>query len=146
MRELVDRSLLEEHFAERLGTISQAPWYRLTVRRELFFVDIVIEITSADGAVVIGIENKINAVEGMGQIARYQEALRRAYLEGIAVVGFLTPTGREPITADDESPMPAVAFGYDLVLHAIEESLREIRGSGRDERVLSEMAGPNMPG
>jgi hypothetical protein len=56
VRELVDRSLLEEHFAERLRTISQAPWYRLTVRRELFFIDIVIEITSADGAVVIGIE------------------------------------------------------------------------------------------
>jgi PD-(D/E)XK nuclease superfamily len=44
----------------------------VTVHREFFFIGVV-EITTAQDAAVIGIENKIDAGEQPQQIARYQE-------------------------------------------------------------------------
>jgi hypothetical protein len=46
---------------------------RVTVHREYYFIDVVLEITTAQDAAVIVIENKIDAGEQPQQIARYQE-------------------------------------------------------------------------
>jgi hypothetical protein len=116
LRGIADRASLEQHVAERLRMIAEAPWERVAVRRELFFIDVVVEITSAEGAAVIGIENKIDAGEQPQQIGRYQEALERAYPDRAAAMVFLTPTGREPSTACRGSPVPVATVSYGLVL------------------------------
>jgi hypothetical protein len=134
------QSRLEQHVAECLRVIAEAHWERVVVHRELFWIDVVVEITSVQGTVVVGIENKVDAGEQPQQIGRYQEALKRAYRDRTAVMVFLTPTGREPFTARVPSPVPAVAVGYELVLNAVKEARRRTIPRSRDERVLSEIA------
>jgi PD-(D/E)XK nuclease superfamily len=145
LREIAGIAGLEGHIAERLRAIAEAPWGRVAVHRERLFVDVmglidvVVEIVSAEGAMVVGIENKVDAGERWEQIARYQNALGRAYPDRSAVVAFLTPTGREPTTANSDSQVPAVALGYDSILAAVEEARREAPPGSRDERVLGEV-------
>ena len=47
--------------AASVHRVSEAPMSRVAVRLELFRIDIVVEIDSPDGDMVLGIENKINA-------------------------------------------------------------------------------------
>lgn len=137
---VLGRAGLDPQIAARLDGIVRGSWGRVSVRREFFLIDVVVEIDAPSGACVIGIENKIDAGEQPHQIARYQEALRRAYPGRTAVVVFLTPTGREPTTARPGSSVPAVAVGYGLVLAAVEEARRSAFPGSRDEHVLSEVA------
>ena len=99
-----------------------------------------VEISSSRGPAVVGIEKKIDATEGERQIARYQDAPRRTYPGWVAVVVFLTPTGREPSTADPHSPVPAVALGYEAVLDVVEETRRGATFGSREQSVLGEVA------
>ena len=141
LRELTDRLQPGGHVGEHLRMITEAQWERVTVHREFFLIDVVVEITSAQGAAVIGIENKIDAGEQPQQIARYQEALLRAFPGRTArVMAFLTPTGREPTTARSDSAVSAVAISYDSVLSGVKEALGEAPSGSRDEHVLSEVA------
>jgi hypothetical protein len=140
LREITDRLQPGGYVGGRLQMIAEAPWERVTVYREFVLIDVVVEILSAQGVAVIGIENKIDAAEQPLQISRYQQALLRAFPGPTAVVAFLTPTGLEPTTARSESAVPAVAIGYDRVLRGVQEARREARSGRRDERVLSQVA------
>src|SRR5215210_2436511 len=83
LRALLGRVLedgrLDRGFGVWLGEVARASWQGVTVRREHLFIDVVVEISTSRGDVVLGIENKIDAGEGERQLARYQDALRRAY-------------------------------------------------------------------
>lgn len=140
LRGIVSYPRLERGVAERLRVISEAPWERVAVRRELFFIDVVVEITSAEGSAVIGIENKIDAGEQPQQISRYQKDLRRAYPDRTAVMIFLTPTGREPTTHHLDSEVPVVAVSYALILAVVKKALQRAPIGSRDEHALAEVA------
>lgn len=130
---------LEGGTGERLRTILGESWQRVEVRREFERIDIVVRILSQGGAVVVGIENKIDAAEGEEQLGRYQEALCRAYPKDAALLVFLTPTGREPTTAKASHPVRVVQAGYAVIASAAEEALRKAESGSRDEHSLSEV-------
>lgn len=93
------RLLLEDHLTD------------IRVHRERAFIDIIIEVGRDPGAVV-GIENKIDALERKDQISDYQRELQRLYPRRAATMVFLTPDGRPPDTGDEKHPVPCVALGY----------------------------------
>ena len=64
----------------------------------------------------------------------------RVYPGRVAVVVFLTPSGRKPTTADPHSPVPVVALGYEAVQNAVEEAWRETTPGRREAGVLGEVA------
>jgi hypothetical protein len=144
LRALIGRVLdgggLDRVLEGRLGEVARASWQGVIVCLEQLFIDVVVEIFSSRGAAVVGIENKIDATEGERQIARYQDALRRTYTGWVAVLVFLTPTGREPSTADPHSPVPAVELGYGAVLDVVEEARRGATSGSREASVLGEVA------
>lgn len=138
MREIASSPGLDGGTAATLRQIAEGPWTRVAVRRERMLIDVVVEVSSARAAVVLGIENKIDAGEQPEQLARYQAALARAYPSRTAVLAFLTPTGRDPTTALQGAAVPVVTLDYGAVLSAVGEA-REVSPSGsRDERVLLE--------
>lgn len=110
LRSIAGHGNLDPGIADELSILAGADWKRVDVRRELFRIDVVVEVSSAQDTAVIGIENKIDAGEQHRQIARYQEALETASVNSTALMVFLTPNGREPTTAREGGPVPVVAF------------------------------------
>ena len=138
LREVAGRPGLGGRTVGALRAAADGPRTRVAVHTERMLIDVVVEISFASQTVVLGVENKIDAGEGTEQLARYQDALARAYPGWTAVLAFLTPTGREPTTADPCAPVPVVALGWDAVLRAAGEA-RELAPPGsRDGRALSE--------
>ena len=88
------------------------------------YIDLVVEFPVEK--VVVGIENKINALEREGQIEDYQGFLSKLYpdFDHKAVV-FLTPTGREAATADPSSEVVLINTSY----RAITEAVRSVKKS-----------------
>lgn len=138
LREVAGRPGLDGGTADALRHIAGAPWTRVTVHTERMRIDVVVEVSSARGTAVLGIENKIDAPEGSEQLARYQDALARAYPGGTSVLAFLTPTGRGHSTALEGTTVPVVTLGYDAVLRAAGEARSRAPSGGRDGRVLME--------
>lgn len=139
LREVAGRPGLDGGTAGALREVAGEPWTRVAVHRERMFIDVVVEVAAAGGAeAVLGIENKIGAPEGAGQLARYQDALARAYPGKTAVLAFLTPTGRGPTTASEGAAVPVVALDYGSVLSAAGEARGGAASGGRDERALME--------
>ena len=97
--------------ARRLDELASQNFVEVVVRRELLRIDVVIEIRSAATNAVIGIENKLYAGEQAAQLARYQDALQSAYPGRLSVLVFLTPFGRLPLTALQQSQVPCVTLG-----------------------------------
>lgn len=81
------------------------------VARELAHIDVLLDFPSL--RLVIAIENKIWAVDQRNQVARYQQALCDLYpnYESRALV-YLTPTGRQSPTLDQESRVPVYFQSY----------------------------------
>jgi hypothetical protein len=131
---------MDAHLAGRLRAAAEGPFEGVTVHRERLLIDMVVEVPSPAGDIVVGIENKIDAGEQPEQIARYQEALERAYPDRTALMIFLTPTGREPTTARAGGPVPALALGYGSILTAVEEARRKASPGSRDGATLGEVA------
>ena len=129
---------LGEEAASALRDACRGPWTRVAVHRERMRIDVVVEIAMARGAIVVGIENKVDAGERREQLADYQAALARAYPGGTAVLAFLIPTGREPTTALEGATVPVVTLDYGAVLTALGEARKRAPLGGRDERVLRE--------
>ncbi len=133
--------------AEALEKLADGPFERIGVRRESMLIDVVVEVSGPGSEAVIGIENKIDAGEQPDQIGRYQATLARAYPGRAAVVVFLTPTGRAPATATEESTVPSVALGYGWLARTLSEARQEVpaggssqnASAGRDRRVLLEL-------
>lgn len=139
LREMAAHFGIAEPLAEKLRTAAEGPFERVAVHRERLLIDVVVEVDSPRGDLVVGIENKIDAGEQPEQIARHQAALSRAYPGRSAVVAFLTPTGRGTTTARADGPVPYVTLGYDAVLRAIGEARGRAETGSRDERVLMEL-------
>ena len=114
-------------------------WERAAVRRERLLIDVVVELSGSKGALVLGIENKIDAGEQPEQLARYQASLGRAYPGRAAAMVFLTPTGRSPSTADPKSPVPVAALGYDSVARALGRASEAAPPESAEERALAAM-------
>ena len=94
----VSHRLVQAEFPEAdiVHKVAEASLDRVAVRRELYRIDIVVEVDSPAGAIVLGIENKIDAAEQPDQLARYQRALLRAYPDRTAVIVFLCPSATGP--------------------------------------------------
>ena len=122
--------------AASVHRVSEAPMSRVAVRRELFRIDIVVEIDSPDGDMVLGIENKIDADEQPRHIARYQRALSRGYPNRTAVMVFLCPDARAPITASPSSKVPVAEIGYRSVVSAIKSVLDMVDLNSQDRLSL----------
>lgn len=118
----------------------ESSWHRVAVHRELFLIDVVVELTTACGSLVLGIENKIDAAEQQDQLARYQETLNRSYPHHTTLMVFLTPQGRQPTTNDPCRPVPVAARGYDWILETVRQTAAEAKPDSREERVLCEFA------
>ncbi len=138
VQEIARQPGLDEEVASALRDACRGPWTRVAVHRERMLIDVVVEVASSRGSVVVGIENKIDAGEQKKQLARYQAALARAYPGRTAVLVFLTPTGREPTTALEGAAVPVVALDYGAVLSALGEARERAPSGSRDERVLRE--------
>ena len=123
------------------GAAAEGAWDRVAVRRERLLIDVVVELSwkvpGEGGALVLGVENKIDAGEQPEQLARYQASLERAYPGRAAAMAFLTPTGRSPLTADPGSPVPVVALGYDCVARALGRAREAAPPGNVDRHALS---------
>lgn len=139
LRSILSQDGFTDDIGERLRMVLEVSWTEVTVRREFFHIDIVVYISCERDSVVIGVENKIDAGERPQQIGRYQETLQRIYPDIAAVMVFLTPTGRKPTTASSDSQVPVFSLGYDSILAAVEETLRQTERGSHDEHVLREI-------
>tara|TARA_R110001599_G_scaffold117525_1_gene285929 strand:- start:2526 stop:3596 length:1071 start_codon:yes stop_codon:yes gene_type:complete len=83
------------------------------VFRELENIDLVIEFPEIQ--FVIGVENKIHAIEQDKQIARYQTILETRYASYNKAIIYLTPTGTEPKTANINSAVPVYCMPYERI-------------------------------
>jgi hypothetical protein len=108
LRGVSHREHLAGSTAELLQEALNVPWTNVFVEKEYRRIDIVVQITTSHQAFVVGIENKIDAGEGHEQLGRYQAVLEDAFPNQTPVLVFLTPTGREPTTADPDSRIPTV--------------------------------------
>ena len=126
--------------AASVHRVSEAPMSRVAVRLELFRIDIVVEIDSPDGDMVLGIENKLDADAHPRQIARYQRALSRGYPTRTAVMVFLSPDARAPSTASPSSKVPVAEIGYRSVVSAIKSVLDMVELNSQDRLSLEETA------
>ena len=112
---------------------------RVVVRRELYHIDVVVEVDSSAGAIVLGIENKIDAAEQPDQLARYQRALSHAYPDRTNVIVFLCPTTRPPTTASQTSMVPVAVLDYLDLVTAIRNVLDATESNSPDWRALDEI-------
>jgi len=129
----------ESSEADIVHQVAEAPLNRVAVRRELYHIDIVVEVDSPAGEIVLGVENKIAVTEQPGQLARYQRALLRAYPDRLAVIVFLCPVVRKPVTASHNSDVPVVPIGYRSVINAIKSALDVTEPNSRDWWALAEI-------
>ncbi len=137
LRGILERQSLANGTDERLREVLGALWTKVIVHREFRLIDIVAHIASSKHAVVVGIENKIDAEEGKEQIGRYQGVLERAFPGQTSLMVFLKPTGRESTTAISPHPVPAISAGYEVVAEAAEDALRITTPGSRHEHALS---------
>ena len=140
LRDILREQQLTGAASERLREILGASWTHVDIQREFQFIDLVVQITSSQHAVIIGIENKIDAGEGDEQLGRYQGKLESAFPDQTSIMVFLTPTGRTPTTALSHSSVPVISVGYYLIVEAVKEAWREAEPESRDQHALSEIA------
>lgn len=121
------------------ATIQALPtvWNRIVVCRELYRVDVIVNILAPNG-LVVGIENKIDADEGVEQLNRYQDFLRDRFPKRPSVLLFLTPSGRTPLTSASDHLVPCVPISYADVLASV-ESIRS-SATARDSATLELIA------
>ncbi|MBM3300210.1 MAG: PD-(D/E)XK nuclease family protein, partial [Deltaproteobacteria bacterium] len=95
------------------------------VRRELGYIDILIDVPSSRA--VFAIENKIEAGEQLDQLSRYQDFISRNFSlsrYSVRVLLFLTPMGWLPTTVNPGSNVPVIPISYRCVLDALDSGLR----------------------
>ena len=89
-------------------TIAETRLDRARIYRELYNVDLVVEIPPENGgkALVIAVEIKIDAGERSEQLRDYQRRVKAAWPHSEAIFGFLTVDGREGTTSADKTWQP----------------------------------------
>ena len=112
-----------------------ADWNAVTVHRERFHIDVLIDVRAAGGGAVIGIENKIDALERPNQMRDYQSALRTKFPGRSTLLLFLTPEGRPPSTAD-ANDVPCGFVSYARLVAAIGTVRAQLPTCDPDSSVL----------
>jgi hypothetical protein len=92
------------------GKIETGKVSSIEVSTEWCSLDVLIE--SDCGGPVIGIEVKLWAPEGKGQIERYQKTIRKAFSKRDCLMVFLTLDGREPKTASEVRSVKCVSLSW----------------------------------
>lgn len=128
-----------ERLLRVLTTLDSEDRTSVRVHRELFFIDIVLEIKAGNEKLVLAIENKIDALERKRQIADYQDTLLTKYPSRDGIIVFLTPEGRPPGSATS-SNVPCVSLGYDSVQSVIRRAQQTPALGARDWIALEELA------
>lgn len=105
-----------------------------SISREYEHIDIVATVDTPTRRLLLAIENKIDAQESPGQLARYQTVLSALSLGKSAVLLFLTPEGRPPSTASKTSATPCIPLSYAFFVSAL-RSL-PARSSAREMSIL----------
>lgn len=111
--------------------ISEARLDRARIYRELYNVDLVVEIPPETGGktLVIAVEVKIDAGESKEQLWGYQRRVRAAWPHSEAFFGFLTVDGREGTTSPDKTWQPISWTGLiDALERALESDGRSAIG------------------
>jgi hypothetical protein len=83
-----------------------------TVFREIDYIDLLVEVRELN--FVVAIENKVDAKEGDGQLARYKAVIDKKYSRWRKLFVYLTPAGDEPDHPE------YVAFSYSELAQVIE--------------------------
>lgn len=104
-------------------TISETRLDRARIYRELYNVDLVVEIPPENGgkALVIAVEVKIDAGESKEQLGKYQRRVKAAWPHSEAFFGFLTVDGREGTTSADKTWQPISWTG---LIDALDRALK----------------------
>ena len=102
-----------QSFMREVGLAADGDLSAVEVRREWGHTDIL--ITDNTPRRVVLIENKIDTGEHSDQLARYYEAVQRAWPDYDIFALYLTPDGTEP--SDDRYQ----AIGYDTVCRVVQE-------------------------
>lgn len=98
--------------AMHLIAVAGSPSLSVDCKTERWNIDIVTDIISSAGSILLGIENKIDAREQGDQLAQYQERLLKEGGDRVCLLLFLTPDGREPRTSANESVVPVLPISY----------------------------------
>ena len=111
--------------------ISETRLHRARIYRELYNVDLMVEIPPENGgkALVIAVEIKIDAGERREQLRDYQLRVKTAWRNSEAKFGFLTVDGREGTTSADKTWQPISWTGLiDALDRALESDGRSAIG------------------
>jgi len=102
--------------------ISETRLHRARIYRELYNVDLIVEIPPENGgkALVIAVEVKIDAGERSEQLRDYQRRVKAAWPHSEAIFGFLTVDGREGTTSADKTWQPISWTG---LIYALDRAL-----------------------
>lgn len=109
-------------------TISETRLDRARIYRELYNIDLVVEIPPENGgkALVIAIEVKVDAGESSEQLRKYQRRVEAAWPHSEAIFGFLTIDGREGTTGAEKTWQPISWTGlidaFDVALESVGRS------------------------
>jgi len=83
-------------------------------------IDVFVQLETLD--LVVAIEIKVKAGEGDKQISRYQEYLRRQYPHNKhKIVVYITPFGRSPTTATDQSDVRVLPVSWKNLADILED-------------------------
>lgn len=91
---------------------------QLLVYREYYRIDLT--IISTNKKFIIGIENKIDALEQDEQIKRYQRIFEEYYNDYEGIFLFLTPSGHNPTTANSLSKYKCHNLSYSKLLDSLQ--------------------------
>ncbi|MBY0352220.1 PD-(D/E)XK nuclease family protein [Tabrizicola sp.] len=111
--------------------ISETRLHRARIYRELYNVDLMVEIPPENGgkALVIAVEIKIDAGERREQLRDYQLRVKTAWRNSEVKFGFLTVDGREGTTSADKTWQPISWTGLiDALDRALESDGRSAIG------------------
>ena len=100
------------------------------ISREKYNIDIVMDF--ARKKVVIAIENKLYHNEGENQIKNYQNTLLKKYPSYKRYLIFLTPTGKQPGSADPNSKTAVYQASYRHILYISKSILERTEGDIRN--------------
>lgn len=98
---------------------TELEWGTFAKRR----VDILIKVQGATGSplLVLGIENKVWAGEGIEQLSHYQQALARAFPRSPTFLIFLSPDGRNGETLCGKSKCSCIPASYSTLADTFSE-------------------------
>lgn len=102
-----------------------------TVSREWRDIDLMIEVPSAKFA--LAVELKIDAVEGKGQLAKYEKTLKEEHPEWCLYFVFLTKSGED---ASDDQAETWVTLGLDTVARGLQQVVDRVEGESHSRSML----------